>query len=311
LIEAQARSALKDALGDAVAFDVPMSRHTSLRIGGPADALARPETRTDLARLLTLCREHQLPHFAIGRGFNCLVADAGIDGVVIELGAFRVLEREAQGGIFAEAGVTHASLTRFCIDRGLAGLEFGAGIPGVVGGWISMNAGIGSREVCDVVREIEIIEPGDDATRRLPRSELRFEYRSLRGLASGAVVVSAIFDVEESTSNTVRAEVDRLLAQRAGTQPLNVPSCGSVFKNPDGDHAGRLIDVAGLKGEKVGGAQISPVHANFITNTGNATASDVLRLMERARQVVEAETGILLEPEVRLLGRLETKEPSA
>jgi UDP-N-acetylmuramate dehydrogenase len=303
LIDASARRALEDALGDAIAFDVPMTRHTSLRIGGPADALATPTSRDQLAKLLSLCARHQLPHLPIGAGFNCLVSDAGIDGVVVKLSGLRTLERTSDGGVFAEAGVTHASLTRFCVERGLAGLEFGAGIPGVVGGWVTMNAGIGTREIRDVVRRIELIEPGEDGTREMRRDTLCFEYRALRGLPAGSIVVSAIFDVSESTTEAVRAEVDRLLAQRSGTQPLNVPSCGSVFKNPPNDFAGRLIEAAGLKGESVGGAQISPVHANFIANTGGATAEDVLQLMERAQEAVEKETGIRLEPEVRLLGR--------
>jgi UDP-N-acetylmuramate dehydrogenase len=302
LIAAAARRALEEALGDAVAFDVPMTRHTSLRIGGPADALATPGSREQIGALLSVCAEHGLPHWTIGAGFNCLVSDAGIDGVVIKLGGLRALELRPDAAVFAEAGVTHASLTRFCVERGLAGLEFGSGIPGVVGGWIPMNAGIGSREVKDVVRSIEIIEPGRDA-RTLSRDTLDFRYRALRGLAPGTVVLAALFEVTPSSSEAVRAEVDRLLAQRAGTQPLNVPSCGSVFKNPEGDFAGRLIEAAGLKGQRVGGAQISEMHANFIANTGGATAADVCRLMELAQEAVEKETGIRLEPEVRLIGR--------
>ncbi|MFP6629387.1 MAG: UDP-N-acetylmuramate dehydrogenase [Myxococcota bacterium] len=304
MIETATRHALEEALGDAVAFDVPMTRHTSLRIGGLADALATPSSREQIGVLLSLCAEHGLPHWTIGAGFNCLVSDAGIDGVVIKLGGLRALEVRPDTAVFAEAGVTHASLTRFCVEHGLAGLEFGAGIPGVVGGWIPMNAGIGSREVKDVVLSIEVIEPGAGA-RSLPRDALDFQYRALRGLAPGAVVVAALFEVTPSSSETVRAEVDRLLAQRAGSQPLNVPSCGSVFKNPEGDFAGRLIEAAGLKGKRSGGAQISEVHANFIANAGGATAADVRRLMELAQEAVEKEAGIQLEPEVRLIGRQE------
>jgi UDP-N-acetylmuramate dehydrogenase len=323
LIDAEARRALEDALGDGVAFDVPMARHTSLRIGGPADALATPACRDELARLLAICGERSLPHWPVGAGFNCLVADAGIEGVVIKLSRFRTLRGEEPSGapersteegasgpadervVFAEAGVTHASITRFCVDRGLSGLEFGAGIPGVVGGWIPMNAGIGSHEMCDVVREIETLEPGEAATRISGGDSLDFTYRALHGLAPGTVVVSARFSVTPEKPEVVRAEVDRLLGLRSGSQPLNVPSCGSVFKNPEGDFAGRLIEAAGLKGAQVGGAQISTVHANFIANTGGATAADVLRLMQRAQEAVEKESGIQLEPEVQRVGRLE------
>jgi UDP-N-acetylmuramate dehydrogenase len=303
VIEAAQKSALERALGDAVEFDVPMARHTSLRIGGPADAVATPASRDDLATLLDLCEQHQLPTLSIGAGFNLLVSDAGIDGVVIRLSRFRRLEQRSRTAVFAEAGVTHASLTRFCVERGLSGLEFGAGIPGVVGGWVTMNAGIGTREVVDVALEVEIVGPGREPARILTRDELDFSYRSFRNLPLGAVVVSVLFEVTPAEPDDVRSEVDRLLAQRARTQPLNIPSCGSVFKNPQGDFAGRLIEAAGLKGEREGGARISPLHANFIANTGGATAADVQRLMERAREAVEKSSGVRLEPEVRIVGR--------
>jgi UDP-N-acetylmuramate dehydrogenase len=301
-IHPDARHALEDALGEDVQFDVPMSRHTSLRIGGPADALASPGDREALSKLLAACAAHELPLVPIGAGFNTLVGDAGIDGVVVKLNRFRSLERRPNDRVFAEAGVTHATLTRFCVEHGLAGLEFGAGIPGVMGGWIAMNAGIGTREVVDVVHGIEVIGPGPRPPRCLPRAALDFGYRALRGLAPGTLTVSVLFDVTPSERAAVRAEVDRLLARRAETQPTNVPSCGSVFKNPEGDYAGRLIEAAGLKGATEGGAQISPVHANFIANTGGATAADVLRLMERTQKQVESETGIRLEPEVKIVG---------
>ncbi len=303
MIEKDARSALERALGDAVEFDIPMARHTSLRVGGPADAVATPTSREDLATLLGLCEEYAIPTLPIGAGFNLLVSDAGVDGVVIRLSRFRRLEERSQAAVFAEAGVTHASLTRFCVDNGLSGLEFGAGIPGVVGGWVTMNAGIGTREVVDVALEVEIIGPGRQPTRILAREHLDFGYRSFRNLPPGAVIVSVLFEVARAEPDDVRSEVDRLLAQRAKTQPLNIPSCGSVFKNPEGDFAGRLIEAAGLKGEREGGAQISPLHANFIANTGGATAADVQRLMERARQAVEKASGMRLEPEVRMVGR--------
>jgi UDP-N-acetylmuramate dehydrogenase len=303
VIGAAQKSALERALGDAVEFDVPMARHTSLRIGGPADAVATPASRDDLATLLDLCEQHQLPTLSIGAGFNLLVSDAGIDGVVIRLSRFRRLEQRSRTAVFAEAGVTHASLTRFCVERGLSGLEFGAGIPGVVGGWVTMNAGIGTREVVDVALEVEIVGPGREPARILTRDELDFSYRSFRNLPLGAVVVSVLFEVTPAEPDDVRSEVDRLLAQRARTQPLNIPSCGSVFKNPQGDFAGRLIEAAGLKGEREGGARISPLHANFIANTGGATAADVQRLMERAREAVEKSSGVRLEPEVRIVGR--------
>jgi len=165
-----------------------------------------------------------------------------------------------------------------------------------------MNAGIPGREVKDVVREIEVISPTGREMKHIPRAQLRFVYRALRGLAPGSVILSAVFSVTLSDTASLRAEVDRLLAARSNSQPLNVPSCGSVFVNPPGDFAGRLIEAAGLKGHRLGGAEISPVHANFIANCGGATAADVLALIREAQAAVWRTAGVRLVPEVRVIG---------
>lgn len=303
MIAREARAALAEALGDRIRFDFPMSRCTSLRVGGPADALAAPADRADLALLLGVCAEHRVPHTLLGSGFNTLVQDGGVDGVVIQLGALRRLEERPGGAVRAEAGVSHNQLVKFCLARGLGGLAFGAGIPGTVGGWVAMNAGVPEGDTGSVVREIEVMSPTGRSLRHLPRERLRFAYRALRGLAPGSVVLSALLTVRIEDRASVKAEVDRMLERRSRTQPLDVPSCGSVFKNPPGDFAGRLIEEAGLKGRRVGGAQISPVHANFIANLGDATAQDVLTLIEQARVAVEESSGIRLVPEVRIIGR--------
>jgi UDP-N-acetylmuramate dehydrogenase len=166
-----------------------------------------------------------------------------------------------------------------------------------------MNAGIPQREIKDLVREIEVLSPSGRTRRRIGRGALRFCYRALRGLAPGSVVVSALFGISLSSPGEVRSEVERLLSRRTESQPLNVPSCGSVFKNPAGDYAGRLIEAAGLKGQRIGNAQVSPLHANFIANLGGASASDVLALIEHTRKTVEAHAGVRLIPEVRIVGR--------
>jgi len=303
VIPRAARLDLEEALGDRIRFGVPMARHTSLQVGGPADALATPTSRESLARLLAVCATHGIPHQVIGSGFNTLVLDGGLDGVTIQLGKLRRIEERPGEAIRAEAGVSHSQITRFCVDRGFAGLEFGAGIPGSVGGWVATNAGIPGREAKDRVREIEVMSPTGRSLRHMERRQLRFVYRALRGLAPGSLILSVIFGIALSTPKEVRAEVDRLLARRASTQPLDVPSCGSVFKNPPGDFAGRLIEAAGLKGHRIGAAQISPVHANFIANLGGASAAEVLALIETARTSVQKQTGIRLEPEVRIIGR--------
>ena len=303
MIGAEARAELEARMGERVRFDVPMSKHTSLRIGGPADALATPVDRDELAALLGICARHALPRTFLGAGFNVLVRDEGLDGVVISTKKLRGLEERPGPAVFAESGVSHASITRFCVDRGLAGLEFGAGIPGTVGGWIAMNAGIGVREQKDVVQQIEALSADGSELLTLDREALDFGYRACPGLPDGAVVVSALFEVTRSTPDAVKGEIDQLLAHRQATQPLDIPSCGSVFRNPEGDYAGRLIEQAGLSGHRIGGAEISPVHANFIANVDRATARDVLALIERARDQVFDDTGIRLETEVRILGR--------
>ena len=229
--------------------------------------------------------------------------DGGVEGVVLHMRRMRQLEFREDGTVRAECGVSHATLTKQCIERGRSGLEFGAGIPGTIGGWVAMNAGIGDREVVDAIEAVEVMRADGTEVDRVPASELRFEYRALTSLPRGAVILAALFRTHESTPEAVQAEVDRLLAHRKKTQPVDTPTCGSVFKNPEGDHAGRLVESVGLKGAEQGGAQISKVHANFIANTGSASAGDVLALIERARDSVRADSGIELETEVKILGR--------
>ena len=300
-MRAHVRDELQKLLGERVRFDVPLARLTSLRVGGPVEAVATPAHRDELLSLLQTCSGLQIPQRVLGSGFNVLALDEGLPGIVIRLTRFRELET-LPTGLRAEAGVSHSQITRRCCDQGLAGMEFTAGIPGSVGGWLSMNAGIPEREIKDVVREVEVASPDGGSVRRFEAGELDFGYRELRGLAPGSVLLSALFEVTQGSAATVRAGVDALLAKRAHSQPLDVPSCGSVFKNPEGDHAGRMLEAAGLKGFRVGGAQISPVHANFIANTGGATSSDVLALIREARQRVLEATGQHLDTEVHVLG---------
>jgi UDP-N-acetylmuramate dehydrogenase len=303
VIRPEAKADLIEVFGDRARFDAPMSRHTSLRIGGPADALVIPETVSEIEELLRLCARHEMPHCVLGNGFNTLVLDCGIEGVVLLLNKLRGVEPEGPSKLRVQAGVSHASLMNYCVQNGLSGLEFGAGIPGTIGGWIAMNAGIGSREVKDVVLGVEVVTPPEGVRNCFRREELDFSYRALRGLTAGSVIISGLFSVSPAESPAVKKEVQRMLSLRSGSQPLDVPSCGSVFKNPEADFAGRLIEAAGLKGSRAGGAQISDVHANFIVNTGGAQASDVRELIERARECVFESEGIQLETEVRILGR--------
>jgi UDP-N-acetylmuramate dehydrogenase len=302
VIAPAARAALERALGTRVRFDAPLARHTSLGVGGPADALAAPESAAEAEVCVRACAEHGVPLWVLGGGFNTLVLDAGVDGVVLRLHRLRRLDVETDGVLFAEAGVSHAQAMRICAERGLAGLEFAAGIPGTVGGWIAMNAGIPERETAAAAREVEVVAPGS-ARRWLSRDALRFVYRGALGMPPGGVVLAARFALRAAEPRAVRAEIERHLAHRRATQPIDQPSFGSVFKNPPGERAGQLIELAGLKGLRVGGAEISSVHANFIVNRGGASAADVLALMRRAQDAVRERRGIELEPEVRIVGR--------
>jgi UDP-N-acetylmuramate dehydrogenase len=302
MIEASARRALEARLGDRIEFDVPLARHTSLRIGGPADAIATPADRAELRAVLEICAEHALPTMVFGAGFNLLVREGGIRGVVLRLKKLRRIDRVGATLISVEAGASHATITRYCVEHALTGLEFAAGIPGTLGGWLAMNAGIGVREMKDVVFDIDVLDRTGKHELQIARPQLDFRYRALRGLEPGSIIVAARLQVEESEQAKVQSEIDRLLAHRQASQPIDIPSCGSVFRNPPGHFAGQLIEAAGLKGAREGAAEISSVHANFIVNNGGATASDVLGLIERARAQVAAETGIQLETEVKLLG---------
>ena len=247
------------------------------------------------------CRSHGLPLFVLGGGFNTLVRDGGLRGVVARLAGLRDVELDARGRVRAEACASHAQLTRFCAERGRAGLEFGVGIPGTIGGWVAMNAGTREREVKDVIATVELFDPNEGLVRELARGELRFGYRSAE-LPPGGVVLAASFETTADDPDAIRERQKKGLAQRRATQPVDQPSCGSVFVNPPGDFAGRLIEAAGLKGAREGGAEISTLHGNFIVNTGGARARDVLRLIERAREAVRAQFGIALETEVKIVG---------
>jgi UDP-N-acetylmuramate dehydrogenase len=298
MIQAAARRALESALGDRVEFDVALARHTSLRIGGPADAMVTPGDRDELSRTLAICHEHGLPTRVLGAGFNVLVREGGLRGVVLRLKKLRAIERVAPNVLEVEAGASHATITRFCAEKGLAGLEFGAGIPGTLGGWLAMNAGIGVREMKDVVLSIELMDRRGESLPKRPRAQLDFRYRTLAGLPEGCVILAAALAVEPSDPVSVQAEIDRLLAHRQQTQPLDIPSCGSVFRNPPGDFAGRLIEAAGLKGLRIGGVEVSTKHANFFVNVGGASSDDVLRLVERVEAEVLRRFGVSLEREV-------------
>lgn len=303
MMSPELRETLRAACGEALRFDAPGSGLTSLRVGGPVDALATPADRRALAALLALCRRHDIPCHVIGRGFNTILRDGGVAGVVIRLSRFRRLEKQGDGTLLVEAGVSHAGLSHYCREHGLSGLEFLAGIPGSLGGWIAMNAGVPGFEIGDCVSEVELMRPEDQRLQWCDAGRLGFRYRGADGLAPGEIVCAARLGTRPAAPEAVAQKIYEQLERRAKTQPVNRPSCGSVFKNPPQQFAGALIEAAGLSGRRCGGARISELHANFIINEGDASAADVLELIAAAREAVERQSGIRLEEEVRVWGR--------
>lgn len=280
--------------------DEPMARHTTFRIGGPADVFVTCDTVADLTEALRILAEEGMEYTVIGKGSNLLVDDAGYRGAVITLGkefkAHAVVDTTVKCG----AGCVLAYVVRDAFSRGLAGMEFAVGIPGTVGGAIAMNAGTRDAWMGTVVDSVTLHVPGE-GLRRVSGSDVDWGYRT-SGLADHGVIVEAVIRLTQGEPARIRAEMERSLQRRKKTQPLGMPSAGSVFVNPQGDSAGRLIEAAGLKGTRLGGACISNVHANFIVNEGGARASDVLGLMQKVQMTVRDTHGIELQPEIRLLG---------
>jgi UDP-N-acetylmuramate dehydrogenase len=276
-----------------------MARHTSWRVGGPADAWYRPADLEDLAGFLRALEPGTEVLWA-GLGSNLLVRDGGFRGVVIAThGALSGMARDGERGIHAEAGVPCAKIARSCARWGLGAGEFFAGIPGTLGGALAMNAGAFGGETWDYVRAVETLDR-DGTRHRRGRAEYAVGYRRVEGPA-GEWFVAAWLEFPAGRPTT-QASIRELLVKRKATQPIGEPSCGSVFTNPPGDHAARLIEAAGLKGCRIGGAQVSPMHANFIINTGDATAADIEALLTHVATEVERVHGVRLEAEVRIVG---------
>lgn len=284
------------ALRGRLSCDEPMSRHTHWRVGGPARLFFVPADRSDLAEFLRAL-DPALPVHFVGMGSNLLVRDAGIHGAVVALRrAFRELKRSGSS-VEAGAGLPCTALARACSSWGLGPADFFAGIPGTVGGALAMNAGAFGGETWDSVHSVETLDRGGREHRRA-RGRYRPGYRQLEGPADECFL-TARFEFE-TTRETGRLR--SLMAERRRRQPLDLPSCGSVFRNPPGGFAGELIERAGLKGMREGAAEVSPKHANFIVNHGGATAADIERLILRVQATVRSDCGVTLQPEVRILG---------
>lgn len=278
-----------------------MSLHTSLKVGGPADIFAIPEDVEDLEVLLSWLGEQNIPWLTIGRGYNLLVRDKGIRGAVISLERFSRISSAGGSLIKAEAGAENLAVVRFAQKAGLGGIGFISGIPGTIGGAIKMNAGAYGEGILERTELLTLLRGGNIHDFRM--KELDYGYRHLK-LQEGDIVLAALFKLEEREAHHTEEEIRNDSDLRRAKHNVGYPSAGSFFKNPQGQAAWRLIDAAGMRGARVGGAQSSEVHSNFLINTGGATARDFLNLAERIINAVFATSGVTLEAEVRIVGEI-------
>ena len=283
-----------------IRFEEPLSKHTSFRIGGPAEAMAFPKNREELAELLKKSCLWDRKPVILGAGTNVLAPDEGMKGLIICLKDCLVgMERVDGTSIRVMAGVTMARAAVFAASQGLSGLEFAHGIPGTIGGGVYMNAGAYGGELGSLCREVELMDR-EGKTHVLTHEQMDFSYRHSCLEETDWIVVSALLSLEPGKEETIRARMKELQAKRLASQPLNYPSAGSAFKRPQGGYAAALIDQAGLKGFRVGDAAISEKHGGFAVNLGKATAEDMKTLLKEVSEKVEAQSGIHLEPEIRV-----------
>ena len=280
----------------------PMKKHTTFRIGGPAEYLILPQTAEEIADVVKLCRQEEIPWYIVGNGSNLLVADEGVRGVVIQLlRNFNQIQVEGCQ-IRMQAGAQNAAVAKRALDASLTGFEFAAGIPGTIGGAVVMNAGAYGGEMKDILKEVTVLDP-NGMIRTIPAEELELGYRTSIIARKGYVVLEAVIVLKTGDPKEIKAAMDELKEKRVTKQPLEYPSAGSTFKRPEGYFAGKLIMDAGLRGFSVGGAQISEKHCGFVINKGNATAKDVTELMDETKKIVMEKFGVALEPEVKRLGQ--------
>ncbi len=310
-INEDAKRWLQSLLKDSVFFNEPMARHTSFQVGGPADAFAVPGNLGVLTELIRELGQRNVKFLIIGHGTNLLVKDNGFRGVIIVLrgGLNHIIEYSKDGIVGAMAGAPLSRLCRFAIKNGLSGINFALGIPGTVGGGIVTNAGTRLGSIGDILNKVKVILP-DGEIRTINREKLRFSYRQLLwendsagNTVSAPVIVSGSFTLTPDDPEKIRKEARSIVMWRKERQPSWLPSAGCFFKNPDSEKtAGQLIDLAGLKGKSLGGAEISSRHANFIINRKNASAADILALMIMIQETIWKKFNIILEPEVRIIG---------
>ena len=289
---------------DRVLIDEPMSRHTSFRIGGPAAAFITVCDEEELSAVMKIITETGAEHMMIGNGSNLLVSDEGYPGIMIKLGGdFESIVRDPDDLLRVRVGAAMlmSRTSAFLTENGLSGFEFASGIPGSIGGAVFMNAGAYGGEIKDVVRSVRVMDPDGTGARTVSGKDMQFSYRHSIAEDEGILILFADMELKEDSPEAIAARVAELQFKRNSKQPVNYPSAGSTFKRPVGGYAAALIEQSGLKGFSVGGAQVSEKHSGFVINTGGASCEDVLAVMRHVRKTVMEDSGILLEPEVRLI----------
>jgi len=295
------KAELVNILKESVNFNVAMNSYSTFRVGGKAEAICFIHELNEFKRLLSFLNSEIIPWMVIGRGSNLLVTDKGINGVVMILKGKLADVREEDNNILAAGGgLSITRLLKYCVQQGLSGMEFMSGIPGTLGGAVIMNAGAYGKEIGEQILNVGIVN-SEGETKEMKHSQIPFAYRKA-SMPEKSIIYSVTIKLKKDKRELIKERIENNLNERKETQPLDLPSCGSVFKNPDGDYAGRLIEQCGLKGKCIGGAMVSPKHANYIVNTGNARSSQILELMEHVKRKVRDKTGIMLEPEIRVVG---------
>lgn len=286
---------------DNVKQQEPMSRHTTFRIGGPADFYLCPHSTKEVQEIVEICKEEKLPYFVLGNGSNLLVSDKGYRGVVIQLWKNFSDITVKDCYIQAKAGALLSKVAAEALEAGLTGMEFASGIPGTIGGAAFMNAGAYGGEMKDIIKSVKVLDTQGEV-RVLPKEELKMGYRTSIVKEKGYTVLSVELELTKGNQEEIRNTMEDLKERRTSKQPLEMPSAGSTFKRPEGYFAGKLIMDSGLRGFSVGGAQVSEKHCGFVVNKGGATAMDVLTLIREVQRRVKEQFGVELETEVRFLG---------
>ena len=286
---------------DSILIDEPMSRHTTFRVGGPADFFVIPKAKEEVRDVIRICKEAGMPYYIIGNGSNLLVSDAGYRGVIVQIYK-EMNEVKVEGDLVkAQAGALLSGIAAKALGAELSGFEFASGIPGTIGGACVMNAGAYGGEMKDVLEFVTVLT-GEGKIIELGRNELELGYRTSVIAKKGYIVLGAVLKLERGDGEKIKTYMDELKEKRVTKQPLEYPSAGSTFKRPEGYFAGKLIEDAGLRGFQVGGAQVSEKHCGFVINRDHATAADIMELMRQVQIRVKENSGVDLEPEVKRLG---------